>query len=173
MKVLAFVVLLFAAVSAQQPVPPVTPPAPPPSVPMPAILRSYMPVDAERLKHPSDADWLMVRRTYNGWGYSPLDRITAANVARLQPVWSFSTGMTNGHEAPPIVNNGVMFVATPGNQVIAINAKTGGLLWRYKRPLPEDIVQMHPTSRNRCRSPPRRSCPRRHRCGLQAWSGSS
>ena len=42
--------------------------------------------------------------------------------------------MTNGHEAPPIVNNGVMFVATPGNQVIALDAKTGTLLWRYQPP---------------------------------------
>ena len=40
-----------------------------------------------------------------------------------------------------------MFVATPGNQVIAIDAKTGALLWRYRRPLPDDVIQLHPTSR--------------------------
>jgi hypothetical protein len=28
-------------------------------------------------------------------------------------VWTFSTGVIEGHEAPPIVNNGVMFIATP------------------------------------------------------------
>jgi alcohol dehydrogenase (cytochrome c) len=55
--------------------------------------------------------------------------------------------MTSGHEAAPIVNDGVMFVATPGNQVIAIDARTGGLLWRYRRPLPEDLLQPHRTSR--------------------------
>ncbi len=113
----------------------------------PPILQNYKPVTAERLKTPSDGDWLMVRRTYDGWGYSPLDQITPANVTRLQPVWSFATGVTNGHEAPPIVNNGVMFVSTPGNQVIAIDAKTGALLWRYSRPLPEDVVLLHATSR--------------------------
>src|SRR5262249_26223906 len=43
--------------------------------------------------------------------------------------------------------NGVMFVATPGNQVIAIDAKNGKLLWRYRRPLPEDVIFLHPTSR--------------------------
>ncbi len=43
----------------------------------------------------------------------------------LQLVWSFATGQVEGHQAPPIVNNGVMFVATPGNQVLAIEAKTG------------------------------------------------
>ena len=31
--------------------------------------------------------------------------------------------------------------------MIAIEAKTGTLLWRYKRPLPEDLVNLHPTSR--------------------------
>jgi alcohol dehydrogenase (cytochrome c) len=40
-----------------------------------------------------------------------------------------------------------MFVATPGNQVIALEAKTGNLLWRYKRPFPEDMTPLHPTSR--------------------------
>ena len=54
---------------------------------MPAILQNYKPVDAERLKNPDDGDWLMVRRTYDGWGYSPLEQITPANVTRLQPVW--------------------------------------------------------------------------------------
>jgi alcohol dehydrogenase (cytochrome c) len=131
----------------QQPVvlSPPLPPAPP--APMPAILQTYKPVTAERLKNPEPGDWPMVRRTYDGWGYSPLDQIWTANVAGLQPAWVVSTGVTNGHEAPPIVNNGVMFVATPGNQVIALDAKTGALLWRYKRPLPEDVVLLHGTSR--------------------------
>ena len=122
------------------------------AMPMPAILQNYKPVTAERLKKPDDGDWLMVRRTYDGWGYSPLDQITPANVARLQPVWVFSTGVTNGHEAPPIVNNGVMFVATPGNQVIALDAKTGALLWRYRRPLPEDVdpAASRPAAASRC-----------------------
>jgi alcohol dehydrogenase (cytochrome c) len=119
----------------------------PAAPPIARTLQSYRPVTAERLKKPDDGDWLMVRRTYDGWGYSPLGEITPDNVRRLQPVWVFATGVTNGHEAAPIVNNGVMFVATPGNQVIAIDAKTGALLWRYRRPLPEDVILLHPTSR--------------------------
>jgi len=107
----------------------------------------YRPVTADRLKNPDAGDWLMVRRTYDGWGYSPLKQITPANVSRLEPVWTFATGQENGHEAPPIVNGGVMFVATPGNQVIALDAKSGQLIWRYRRPLPEGVVLLHPTSR--------------------------
>ncbi len=114
---------------------------------MPEILKSYQPVTAERLLKPGDGEWLMIRRTYDGWGYSPLDQVTPANVARLQPVWVFATGAMNGHEAPPLVNNGVMFVSTPGNQVIAVEAKTGRFLWRYRRPIPEDAIVLHPINR--------------------------
>ena len=115
--------------------------------PVPLVLQNYKGVTSERLAKPEDGDWLMIRRTWDGWGYSPLEKITPANVARLQPAWIFSTGVSSGHESAPLVNNGVMFVSTPGNQVIALDAKTGMLLWRYRRPLPEDVVLMHPTSR--------------------------
>src|SRR5215211_1999601 len=78
---------------------PAQPPSPPPS----AVLRAYPTVSAERLKKPADGEWLMVRRTYDGWGYSPLEQINTSNVNRLQPVWVMSTGMNNGQEAAPIV----------------------------------------------------------------------
>jgi alcohol dehydrogenase (cytochrome c) len=118
-----------------------------PSAPTPASLQNYKPVTAERLKQPDDGDWLMVRRTYNGWGYSPLEQLTPRNVSRLQPVWVFATGERSGHQAPPMVNGGVMFVATPGNQVLAFDTKSGALLWRYRRPLSDEVIQLHRTSR--------------------------
>jgi alcohol dehydrogenase (cytochrome c) len=137
----AFVLVAGAAAAQQPPGPPREPP------PVPAILQSYKPVTAERLKNPEDGDWLMFRRTYNGWGYSPLKQITTANVGRLQPAWVMSTGLTSGHEAPPIVNNGVMFVALPSNQVLAIDAKAGTILWHYRKALAADAVVLHRTSR--------------------------
>src|SRR3984957_8496627 len=123
------------------------PPQPAPDVPMPPVLQKYQPVTAERLKQPEDGNWLMLRRTYDGWGYSPLDQITPANVARLKPVWVFSTGETRAHESAPIVNNGVLFVTTPMNQVIAIDARSGNLLWRYRRPRPAGASVPHETNR--------------------------
>ncbi len=119
----------------------------PEPLPMPEILKQYQPVSADRLKNPPEGDWPMIRRTYDGWGYSPLTQIDTDTVKRLEPAWIFSTSVANGHEAPPIVVNGVMFLATPGNQVIAVNARTGALLWRYRRPLPTPVVLLHPTSR--------------------------
>jgi alcohol dehydrogenase (cytochrome c) len=140
----AFVAGISAA-SAQQTIAPAS--STPTAGPLPDVLAKYTPVTAERLKNPEDGNWLLFRRTYDGWGYSPLAQITPANVGGLELVWSFASGQVEGHQAPPIVNNGVMFVATPGNQVLAIEAKTGTVLWRYKRPVPEDLTNLHPTSR--------------------------
>ena len=110
-------------------------------------IENYSPVTADRLQNPEPGNWMLYRRTYDGQGYSPLDQINTSNVKNLVPVWTFATGVVEGHEAPPIVNNGVMFVATPMGQVIAINARTGDEYWRYKRQLPDDLFQLHPTSR--------------------------
>ena len=134
-----------ATASAQQPLPPLPKPDTPP--PVPPILQNYKPVTADRLKQPDDGDWLMYRRTYDSWGYSPLSQITPDNAGRLKLVWTLQTGQIEGHQAPPIVNNGVMFVATPGSQLLAIDAKKGEILWRFKRPIPEDMTFLHPTNR--------------------------
>jgi alcohol dehydrogenase (cytochrome c) len=111
------------------------------------LLRAYPPVTAGRLLTPEDDTWLMIRRTYDGWGFSPLTGITAANVARLRPVWRVPTGEMRVHEAAPLVNGGVMFVSTPNNQVIAFDARTGAVLWRYRRPRPRNVFVLHDTNR--------------------------
>src|SRR6516165_234898 len=118
-----------------------------PTIALAGEITNYSAVTAQRLANPEPGNWMLYRRTYDGQGYSPLDQINASNVKNLEPVWTFSTGVNEGHEAPPIVNNGVMFVATPQAQVIAIDAKTGDEIWRYKHQLPEDLFQLHPTSR--------------------------
>ena len=107
----------------------------------------YSPVTDERLLSPEPENWLMYRGTYDSQGYSPLDQINTENVAGLKPVWSFSTGMREGHQAPPVVNNGFMVVTTPNNHLLALDAETGEQLWRYERELPSDLQQMHPTNR--------------------------
>ena len=109
--------------------------------------QTYPPVTDERLENPEPANWLMYRRTYDSQGYSPLDEINTENVDRLKPLWTFSTGMREGHQAPPVVNDGRMFITTPHNHLIALDAATGEELWRYRRDLPEDLTQMHPTNR--------------------------
>ncbi len=114
---------------------------------VPLLLQNYTSVTAELLKNPPDGDWLMIRRTYNGWGYSPLDQINTTNVSKLHLVWSTITGESRAHEAAPLVNNGAMFVSTPNGQVIAFDAKTGDILWRYRNPRPKGAVILHDVNR--------------------------
>src|SRR4029453_5692458 len=92
---------------------------------------SYSVVTEQRLLNPEPPNWLMYRGKLNGGGQNPPEENTPANVKKLVPMWTFSTGVTEGHQSPPIVNNGIMFVTTPQQQVFALNAKTGDLLWRY------------------------------------------
>jgi alcohol dehydrogenase (cytochrome c) len=114
---------------------------------VPPLLRAYQPVTAARLLKPEPDNWLMIRGTYDGWGYSPLKEITTENAARLKPVWMTATGELATHQAAPIVNNGVMFVSTPNNQIIAFEAATGDVLWRYRRPRPAGANVPHNTNR--------------------------
>ena len=48
--------------------------------------------------------------------------------------------MGDGRNQPtPLVYDGVMYLASPGNVVQALDAETGNLLWEYRRPLPESM----------------------------------
>lgn len=107
----------------------------------------YSSVTAKRLQQPEDHNWLHYRGNYQSWGYSPLKQINQDNVHTLKAAWTFSTGVVEAHQAPPLVNNGVMFISTPKNQVIALDAASGEQLWRYRRDLPDDLFQLHPTNR--------------------------
>ena len=91
----------------------------------------YPTVTDERLQRPEAGDWLMYRRTYDGSGFSPLQQIGTSNVEKLSLAWSLNTDLIEAHETTPIVNHGRMFITTPGNNVIALDAKTGTQLWRY------------------------------------------
>ena len=108
---------------------------------------AYPTVTDERLRHPEAGDWLMYRRTYDGWGFSPLKEITSSNIHKLSLVWSMSTDLLGAHETTAIVNHGRMLITTPQNNIIALDAKTGTQLWRYRRKYPDGLFQLHPTNR--------------------------
>ena len=112
-----------------------------------ATIDSYSNVTDARLINPEERNWLSYRGNLEGWGFSALDEITTDNIANLEPVWTFSTGVLGGHESPPIVNDGVMFVTTPGNLLYAIDAASGDLLWRYQHDLPQTYIAFHRTNR--------------------------
>jgi alcohol dehydrogenase (cytochrome c) len=140
---------LGAAVQAQTPpqknlIPPPTPKATTQTV------RSFDPVGDEALRSPKPEDWLLLRRNYQGWGYSPLDQINKNNVKNLQLVWArvMEPGI---NEATPIVYNGTMYLGNPGDVIQAIDAASGDLLWEYRHPTPS-ADQLHSTYGQRKRS---------------------
>ncbi|MFV0476315.1 MAG: PQQ-dependent dehydrogenase, methanol/ethanol family [Parahaliea sp.] len=110
-------------------------------------IKNYSPVTQKRLEEADPSDWLLPKGNYEGWMYSELDEINARNVKDLKLVWSYSTNLDSGHEAPAMVNDGVMFVSTPYNHLLALNAKTGELYWRYEHDNPRDLSVMHNTNR--------------------------
>ncbi len=101
--------------------------------------RNLTPVTDAMLKNPPPGDWLMWRRTYNAWGYSPLDQINKENVKNLQVAWTWS--LNNGAtETTPIVHDGVLYIFNYADKVQALNAATGDLIWEYKRDLPAKLI---------------------------------
>lgn len=102
-------------------------------------LKNFKPVTDAVLKDPPPGDWLMWRRTYNGWGYSPLDQINKNNVKNLTVAWTWAmpAGST---ESTPIVRDGILYLFTYANKIQALNGATGDLIWEYKHPLPAKIL---------------------------------
>ena len=104
--------------------------------------------DAKLLNAARDPDnWLLHGRTYDNQRFSPLTQITPANVNRLVPVSIIQTGIANSFEATPLVVNGVMYISTPGDHVLAYDAASGALLWSYTPSLRYSNLCCGPQSR--------------------------
>lgn len=106
-----------------------------------APLKGLTPVTDEMLAKPPPGDWLNWRRTYDGWGYSPLAQINTKNARNLRLAWAWALP-AGPIESTPIVHDGVIFIQGYGDGVEALNAATGDLLWRYVRPLPRGTATM-------------------------------
>ena len=108
----------------------------------------FVPVTDEMLRNPPPEDWLMWRRTWSSWGYSPLDQINRDNAGELREVWS--RPLTEGGEhGTPLVHRGVMYMPNGANVIRAIDAATGEEIWEYRRALPGDLgTYMSETNRN-------------------------
>ncbi|WP_159982744.1 MULTISPECIES: PQQ-binding-like beta-propeller repeat protein [unclassified Novosphingobium] len=104
-----------------------------PQAPNPAATLS--PVTDAMLQAPADGDWLSWRRTLDGHGFSPLAEVDRTNVRGLRLAWSFNLA-AGPNAATPLVHDGVIFVYSNRDQVDALNAATGDVLWTYKRALP-------------------------------------
>ena len=100
--------------------------------------QGFVPVTDAVLENPDAGDWLRWRRASDGSGYSPLDQIDRDNVGDLRLAWSWA--MADGLQQPePTVYRGVMYLPHTHGVVQALNARTGDLIWEYRRDLPEGL----------------------------------
>ena len=61
----------------------------------------------------ADGEWPLAGKDAANTRFSPLDQINTGNAKNLKLAWTFSTGLTRGHEAAPLIVNGAMYVVTP------------------------------------------------------------
>lgn len=139
-------VLLLPLAAQQRGAPPPQAPVAPGPTPTPvAPPRPMTPVTDAMLQNPAPGDWLMWRRTLNGWGYSPLTEINRNNVRGLALAWSRPLVTPGVQEGTPLVRDGILFFPNPLDRVHAIDARTGDFIWAYNRTLPDDLAKFFPT----------------------------
>jgi alcohol dehydrogenase (cytochrome c) len=92
-------------------------------------VKNYVPVTDAMLRNPPPGDWLMARRNYQAWSYSPLDEITRNNVRELRLAWSWAMNEAGANQPMPLVHNGIMYLGNTGNMMQALDAATGDLIW--------------------------------------------
>ncbi|HSU95252.1 MAG TPA: PQQ-dependent dehydrogenase, methanol/ethanol family [Gemmatimonadaceae bacterium] len=80
------------------------------------------------------SNWAIYGHDYTNQRYSPLAQITTANVGSLKMSWMYQTGISRlgSFETSPTVVDGVMYVTTPYNTAMAVDARTGQQIWRYE-----------------------------------------
>ena len=88
----------------------------------------------------STEEWLCYGHDPAGTKYAPLKQINKQNVATLQVAWVHDTGdfsdgsiypTRSSFEASPLVVDGVMYVSTPFDRLIALDPETGRKLWDF------------------------------------------
>ncbi|UEM20678.1 glucose/quinate/shikimate family membrane-bound PQQ-dependent dehydrogenase [Skermanella mucosa] len=101
-------------------------------------------------------EWHAYGRTGYGQRYSPLDQITPANVSQLQEAWTYHTGDLRGQPGDPVETtfqvtplkiDNRLYLCTPHQFVIALNATTGEEIWRYDPEIRDDLALQHLTCR--------------------------
>ena len=103
------------------------------------LLSQGLPVTYERLIKASEepGNWLMYSNTYNGWRFSGLNQINTQNVKNLRVKWLFQARHLEKFETTPLVVDGIMYLTRPENDVYALDAETGRVLWIYNHKNPE------------------------------------
>jgi alcohol dehydrogenase (cytochrome c) len=88
----------------------------------------------------ADADnWILPAKTLDYNRVTALTDIDRTNVAALKPLWTFKIADNGEQEAEPIVWHGTMYISTPHDHIIALDAKTGVLKWEVKHEVTHSV----------------------------------
>ena len=77
-------------------------------------------------------NWLTYNGGYKSQRYSLLDQITPENVTDLKLQWTLQNQVFGAWQSNPIVVDGIMYVTERPNSVIALDAITGRVFWKYR-----------------------------------------
>jgi quinoprotein glucose dehydrogenase len=92
------------------------------------------------LSRAPDDEWPSYGHDAGGMRYSSLSQVNRTNVSRLQVAWTFHTGdvsdgggdrKRSGFETTPILVDGMLYLTTPFNRVVALAPETGKQRWAY------------------------------------------
>jgi quinohemoprotein ethanol dehydrogenase len=108
-----------------------------------ALYSSFALADDSDLRKPAGNEWLTIGGDWHNTRYSTLAQIDRSNVKNLKGAWVTHLGSGIGAkyslEATPIVKDGVMYVVTGNDDVFALDAKTGALIWEHRSGIDQNI----------------------------------
>ncbi|TDI66553.1 MAG: PQQ-dependent dehydrogenase, methanol/ethanol family [Bacteroidetes bacterium] len=84
--------------------------------------------------------WLTYSGNLSGHRYSRLDQINTSNVKDLRTKWVYQMNTQAPVETSPIVVDGIMYITSPPSTVLAIDASTGNVLWKYDPLVPDNVL---------------------------------
>ncbi len=102
-----------------------------------------------------DGEWHQYGRTQYGQRYSPLTQITPENVTKLELAWQYRTGdvrqpqdvTETTYQVTPLKIEDTLYLCTPHNIAIALDADTGKEKWRYNPEVSANTQRQHQTCR--------------------------
>ncbi|TDJ27874.1 MAG: PQQ-dependent dehydrogenase, methanol/ethanol family [Gammaproteobacteria bacterium] len=86
-------------------------------------------------------NWFLKGGDFKGQHYSPLAQVNAANVGRLGLAWAADLPIPDGVATTPIVIDGVVYLSGAYSIVLAVDAKSGNILWSYDPEVREAIAE--------------------------------
>ncbi|SMD16195.1 outer membrane protein assembly factor BamB family protein [Pedobacter nyackensis] len=77
-------------------------------------------------------NWGFTGGTEGQTKYAALEQINKNNVSKLEVAWTYHTGNKAGNvQGNPLVVGGKMYITTPAQELVALNAGTGKEIWKY------------------------------------------